>query len=69
MTKHPKEHPMRHCFNCGAELGRFSAAEYDPLDDCGDRACVAAANDARAQEREDESDPSRDPCNWPENIR
>lgn len=53
-TKHPKEHPLRHCFNCGAELGRYSDAEYDPLDDCGARACVAAGNEAREQQREDE---------------
>jgi peptide methionine sulfoxide reductase MsrB len=51
-SKHPKELPMRHCFNCGADLGRY--ADHDPLDTCGERECIAAANDARAQEREDE---------------
>jgi len=25
--------PMRHCFFCGEELGRY--LDYDPLDNCG----------------------------------
>jgi len=40
---------MRHCFNCGEELGVY--AEYDPLDTCGRRECERAAGDARATER------------------
>lgn len=41
---------MRHCFNCGAELGVY--ADYDPLDDCGKSECLRAAQDAHRQERE-----------------
>lgn len=48
MSKQPK---MRHCFNCGKELGYY--AEYDPLDDCGARECQRAAQDAYQQEREE----------------
>jgi len=46
MVKTPK---MRHCFNCGAELGVY--ADHDPLDDCGAEECLRAARDAHAQER------------------
>jgi hypothetical protein len=51
VTTHTKEPPMRHCFNCGEELGRY--ADHDPLDTCGKRECVSEANSARAQEREE----------------
>lgn len=42
---------MRHCFNCGAELGRYR--DYDRLDTCGKTECVREANQARVEERED----------------
>ena len=42
---------MRYCFNCGEEIGAYSA--YDPLDDCGKQECMRAARDAHAQEREE----------------
>jgi len=42
---------MRHCFNCGEELGCY--ADYSPLDDCGKEECARAARDAYAQEREE----------------
>lgn len=42
---------MRHCFNCGEELGVY--ADYDPLDDCGKQECQRAARDAYAEEREE----------------
>jgi hypothetical protein len=48
MSRTPK---MRHCFNCGADLGVY--ADFDPLDNCGERECMRAAADAEAQERED----------------
>lgn len=41
---------MRHCFNCGADLG--VTKDYHPLDTCGARECERAAQDAAAQERE-----------------
>lgn len=42
---------MRHCFNCGAELG--VSAYHDPLDTCGARECERAARDAAQQERDE----------------
>lgn len=48
MTGAPK---MRHCFNCGAELGCY--ADYDPLDTCGKRECEREAQDAMQAEREE----------------
>lgn len=47
----PKKLPMRHCFNCGAELGHYVG--YDRLDTCGARECDRAARDAIAQERDE----------------
>jgi hypothetical protein len=40
---------MRHCFNCGKQIGNYS--DYDPLDTCGEIECDRAARDATAQER------------------
>lgn len=42
---------MRHCFNCGEELGCY--ANYDPLDTCGKRECEREAADAVWREREE----------------
>lgn len=42
---------MRHCFNCGAELGCY--ADYDPMDHCGKRECSRAAQDCFQQERDE----------------
>jgi len=42
---------MRHCFNCGAELGVY--ADYDQMDDCGKRECARAARDFDTQDREE----------------
>lgn len=44
---------MRHYFNCGAELGVLSRAEWSPLDDCGSPECLRAAREAYRQEREE----------------
>lgn len=43
--------PMRHCFFCGEELGRYR--DYDPLDNCGKSECQREARDAARQERND----------------
>ena len=43
---------MRHCFNCGAELGVMSHWEFDPLDTCGKTECEREASFARERERE-----------------
>ena len=49
--KKRKAPPMRHCFNCGAELGAYW--DFDRRDTCGARECNReAADDARA-ERDD----------------
>jgi hypothetical protein len=42
---------MRHCFNCGAELGDY--ADYHPLDTCGKPECVRAAAEAVLRERQE----------------
>lgn len=47
----PKTPKMRHCFNCGAEIGVY--ADHDPLDDCGKQECQRAVRDAMAEEREE----------------
>ncbi len=47
-TKAPK---MRHCFNCGAELGAYS--DYDYFDTCGSTRCEKASRDAVREERQE----------------
>lgn len=42
---------MRHCFNCGAELGCY--ADYDRADTCGAQECNREARDSIAEERDD----------------
>ena len=49
-----REPKMRHCFNCGAELGAY--ADYDPMDTCGSRECDRAARDAAQAERDEAHD-------------
>lgn len=46
-----KKPRMRHCFNCGAELGQY--ADYDPLDTCGSRECDRAAREIAQQQRDE----------------
>jgi hypothetical protein len=41
--------PMRHCFYCGEELGRYR--DYDRLDTCGKMECLREAQDTVAAER------------------
>lgn len=47
--KKPKQPRMRHCFNCGEELGRYNY--YDPLDHCGKHECAREARWAAESER------------------
>lgn len=42
---------MRHCFNCGEEIG-FDAY-HDPLDTCGRKECLREAQWAHAAERDE----------------
>jgi hypothetical protein len=42
---------MRHCFNCGDELGVY--ADYDSLDTCGKQECERAARKAAREDREE----------------
>lgn len=48
MSREPK---LRHCFNCGAEIGVY--ADFDRLDTCGKRECDREARNAHAEEREE----------------
>ena len=49
MADEKKLAPMRHCFNCGEELGRYR--DYDPLDTCGKPECDREGRDAVAEKR------------------
>ena len=42
---------MRHCCNCGEELGLIASKHYDRWDTCGKRECNRAVADDLAQER------------------
>ena len=44
---------MRHCFNCGAELGVFENRHYDRLDTCGAQECEREVRDMIRAEREE----------------
>ena len=49
-----KQAKMRHCFNCGAEIGVY--IDYDNLDTCGEPECNRAARDAESQACSDAHD-------------
>ena len=51
MVKAPR---MRHCFNCGAELGCYP--DYEPLDTCGKMKCDREARNAMEAERQEAHD-------------
>lgn len=42
---------LRHCFNCGAEIGCY--ADYNPLDTCGKGECEREAGRQMQYEREE----------------
>jgi hypothetical protein len=44
---------MRHCWNCGAELGEIEDRHYEKTDTCGARDCDRAARDMCQEEREE----------------
>ncbi len=41
---------MRHCWNCGAEMGLIGDACFDRLDTCGKRECERAASLVRDED-------------------
>jgi hypothetical protein len=43
--------PMRHCFNCGAEMGRYR--DYRRDDTCGELECDRELRNQYAAEREE----------------
>jgi hypothetical protein len=52
----PKPTPpgkIRHCWNCGADMGFIENRYYDRTDVCGSRECNRAAQDAFRQERDE----------------
>ncbi len=53
MPEQPKKitAKMRHCWNCGAEMGVIENKYYDCMDVCGNLECNRALGDALAQER------------------
>jgi hypothetical protein len=74
---------MIECPECGGEGGHHTLTSYDPRNGeptgywttcsvCeGNREVEIAVEPITLEDLEyfDEGDPSRDPCNWPENIR
>jgi hypothetical protein len=50
----PKAPKMRHCFNCGEELGVY--ADHDPLDNCGKRECIREAAGIEREAHEEAHD-------------
>lgn len=51
MSDTPNEPKMRHCFFCGAEIGR--SHYINRFEACTDAQCQREERDAYAQERED----------------
>lgn len=52
----------RFCFNCGASLGFY--ADYDRLDNCGERECAREARSSMEAEREDAHQRLDDERGW-----
>lgn len=50
MTKQPK---MRHCWNCGAEIGVYADWRPSDLDDCGSAECQRETRSALRAERDE----------------
>tara|TARA_Y100000815_G_scaffold232876_2_gene223861 strand:+ start:99005 stop:99214 length:210 start_codon:yes stop_codon:yes gene_type:complete len=44
---------VRHCWNCGADMGFIENRFYDRMDTCGSRECERAARDAFEEDREE----------------
>lgn len=44
---------IRHCWNCGADMGFIENRFYDRMDTCGASECEREARNACEQERED----------------
>lgn len=44
---------VRHCWNCGADMGFIENRFYDRRDTCGQIECERAARDAYADERDE----------------
>lgn len=47
---------MRHCWNCGAELGVIENKHYDRRDTCGSPECDREARNQAQAERDDAHD-------------
>lgn len=43
---------VRHCWNCGADMGFIENRYYDRMDTCGKPECMRAERDALAEQRE-----------------
>lgn len=49
--KHPGR--VRHCWNCGDDMGFIENRHYDYMDTCGRQECDRAVRDALAEERDE----------------
>lgn len=52
MIEQPKG-KVRHCWNCGEDMGFIENRYYDRMDVCGSKDCNRAARDASREEREE----------------
>lgn len=53
MTETPRKGKVRHCWNCGADMGFIENRYYDSRDTCESRECARAARDAYEAEKEE----------------
>lgn len=54
MASEPRPGKIRHCWNCGDDMGFIENRFYDRMDTCGKIECTRAERDAYAEEREAE---------------
>lgn len=49
----PRKGKVRHCWNCGADMGFIEDRYFDRMDTCGARECEREARDQFAAERDE----------------
>ena len=57
-----REVPMRHCFNCGAQLGRYR--DYDRYDTYSAHECMQQACDGQAEDRREAHEALDERMGW-----
>lgn len=59
-----REAKMRHCWNCGAEIGVYADWRQSDLDDCGSLECQRETRRAFQAEREEAHDRLDEEMGW-----